>query len=162
MSYATAIQPLALMGAFDMVANNTATGTSVTSGVGSDLTLVATRAGWMDVKFRRAPDPKWLDHADMGVASSYEFGRHCAIEWKRCVRETFPAWPARKPMPLAIHERLRDIALAERDQDIAPSYAFPGARTILRPKHLVNADLRNELIAKRLAALAPEREHFAY
>lgn len=145
-----------------MGANNTAESTSVVSGRGSDLTIIATRAGWQDVRRGRAPDPKWYDHENMGVASSYEFGRHCAIEWKRCVRETFPAWPARQPMPHAIHEKLRDIALAERDQDIAPAYAFPGARTILRPKHLVNADLRNELIAKGLASLAPEREYFAY
>ena len=124
---------------------------------GRSLTAQATYAGWMDCKRGRPFNPKWMDHKFEGVAGSYEFGRHCALEYKMNGLE-FPEWKRGKPMPQEIHDTLRDMALADRNLGRLPTYAFPQALTTLRPEWLVKEDLANELRARNLGAIVENIE----
>ena len=122
---------------------------------GRSLSAQATRAGWMDVKRGRGWNFKWVDHAEPGVSASYEFGRHCALEYKMA-RLEFPEWKAGKPMPQAIHDVLKGFALLDKKMGKLPTYAFPQARTTLRPEWLVKEDLAAELQASGLGVLASD------
>lgn len=127
----------------------------------NDPRVVASFEGWHDAWRGRAPNLFWVDHVDPILAAAYQNGRLLAIECRTlCIRP--PGWNQPRQIPpriLALRKALCDAAQAA-DRTTATLYA--GASRGRRPKHLVSADLRNELIAKRLASLAPEREHFAY
>ena len=122
---------------------------------GRSLNAQASRAGWMDVKMRRGFNAKWVDHADPGVSATYEFGRHCALEYGAAGLE-FPEWKAGKPMPQEIHDVLKGFALLDKEMGKLPTYVFPEALTALRPEWLVKEDLAAELQASGLGALASD------
>ena len=121
----------------------------------------ATRAGYLDVKYGRGWSSNWVDHPLPAVAANYEFGRHIALDLRVHLKR-LPAWPAGKPMPAALHDAAKEWALADKEANLPPTYVFPEALTILRPRHLVEADLRNELIARNLSSLAPNSAHETY
>ncbi len=135
------------------MANMAASSSVPTQVSGRSLTNQATYAGWMDAKRGRPFNSKWVDHKYEGVAASYEFGRHCALEYKMAGLE-FPEWKRGKPMPQEIHDVLKGLALLDKEMGRLPTYAFPGARTTLRPEWLIKEDLAAELRARNLGALA--------
>lgn len=126
-----------------------------------DPRAVAAFTGWHDARLGLPMRPEYVDHRDKGVAAAYHNYRLLMLEALR-LGVKLPGWNSARQMPPAVKTlktMLAEIAVAE---DKPTATLLAGALSMRRPTHLIEADLRVELVAKGLASLAPQDSASVY
>lgn len=119
-----------------------------------DPRVFAAFTGWHDARLGMPMRLEFVDHKDRGVAAAYHNYRLLLLEARR-VGVRLPGWNSARQMPPAIKALRTALAKVSVAEDKATATLLAGALTARRPAHLVNADLKAELVAKGLASLAP-------
>jgi len=126
-----------------------------------DPRAVAAFTGWHDARLGLPMRPEYVDHKYKGVAAAYHNYRLLMLEARR-LGVKLPGWNSARQLPPAIKAlktMLAEIAVAE---DKPTATLLAGALSMRRPAHLIEADLRVELVAKGLASLAPQDSASVY
>lgn len=126
-----------------------------------DPRAVAAFTGWHDARLGLPMRPEYVDNKDKGVAAAYHNYRLLMLEALR-LGVKLPGWNSARQMPPAVKTlktMLAEIAVAE---DKPTATLLAGALSMRRPAHLIEADLRVELVAKGLASLAPQDSTSVY
>lgn len=120
-----------------------------------DARAAAMMHGYRDAK-RGAPYNYRWDDLGLAPGAAYQNGRMLATELQRA-GYSLPGWPTPQVFPTSLKKMRSMFAATDCERDIAPAFMFAGdVGKRIRPRHLIDADLRNSLIAAGLDALAPE------
>jgi len=120
-----------------------------------DVRAQAAFVGWHDARLGLPPRPEYVDHHDKGVLAAYHNYRLLVLE-ARTMGRKLPGWNSATQIPPAVTALKIEMAETAQAQDKTGAMLLSGSMTTRRPAHLVEADLRNSLLAANLGALAAD------
>jgi hypothetical protein len=126
-----------------------------------DPRVIASFEGWHHALWGAPPALFWVDHPNRILAAAYHNGRLLALEAKTLGIQV-PGWNSPNEIPPRIKALRTALAIRAVEEDKPTATMLSGFMTERRPAHLIEADLRNDLIAKGLGALAQEPKHEVY